>query len=224
LHSIVTHLTLATLLSFNLRMRAHFILPLITVGAHATHGGWGQSKYSKEVLSIPSPKGLQDHSKAPAASHFGAAGWSHSEETSFKAIKTSSKYSKTWKSPPSETSFIPVPVHTTTKVTEKPKWSPSPCTTSTSSTLTCSHVCHLDFFGTILAYPTVVEYSSVYAQTVNVYVTEYSDGTPGQSSEETITALPAIPDSPLTWTAFGVVLLVGSVRKSLKNLSMLIKL
>ncbi|KIW00998.1 uncharacterized protein PV09_07516 [Verruconis gallopava] len=155
-------------------------------------------KTTPQPLPVTTAKSTEHPEWTKASSYiWPSAGWSDQSKPFEKA-------SKTWAiSTSCKTTAHPSAV-TTAKSSEHPAWTSTPCTTS--STLTCPHVCHLDFFGTLLAYPTVIEYSSVYAQTINAYVTDFSDGSPPRSSEETVTAPPAPPAAPLTWTAFGVVL------------------
>jgi hypothetical protein len=81
---------------------------------------------------------------------------------------------------------------------------PKPEYTKPTSTFTCPTTCRLDFHGTFLQYPTVIVYTPVYSQTINAFVTEFGDGSPGQTAEETITAPAGEAAAPLTWTAFGV--------------------
>jgi hypothetical protein len=112
----------------------------------------------------------------------------------------------------------PAPVHSTpepvyTKPVQVYTKSPEPVYTKPpkandypkpSPTFTCPTTCRLEYHGTFLQYPTVIVYTSVYSQTINAFVTEFGDGSPGQSVEETITAPDGAAPAPLTWTAFGV--------------------
>jgi len=103
------------------------------------------------------------------------------------------------------------PVYSAEQVYTKPPASkeyPKP-----TPVFTCPTTCRLIYHGTFLQYPTVIEYTSVYAETINAFVTQYGDGSPGQTSEETITA-PAAPTAappagPLTWNYSGVALYVS---------------
>lgn len=138
-------------------------------------------------------KGHQDGPKGPRHNEYGKG---EAKEIDYKPIPIPEPvYSK------------PEPIYTKPELvyTKPPKSKEYPKPTTT---FTCPTTCRLDFHGTFLEYPTVIVYSSVYAQTVNALITELSDGSPGQSVEETITAPPGPAEAPLTWTAFGVELSV----------------
>jgi hypothetical protein len=106
------------------------------------------------------------------------------------------------------TCTTPEPVYTKH---DMPYSNPAPIYTKPTSTLTCPTTCRLDFHGTFLEYPTIIEWSSEYAETINAFITGFEDGSPAQTREETITASAGPAAAPMTWEAFGVQLLVDSL-------------
>lgn len=98
------------------------------------------------------------------------------------------------------TCTTPEPVYTKHEI---PYSKPAPIYVTPTSTSTCPTTCRLDFHGTLLEYPTMIEWSSVYAETINAFVTGFDDGSPAQTREETITAPPGPAAAPMTWEAFG---------------------
>ena len=158
-------------------MRAHHILlPLTATLVHALPGGGWDSTGHHGQDDEPKHYGYQTNGDYGADC-----------DSSYPAHSAYTKH---------EVSYTkPEPVYT------KPKDYPKP-----TPTFTCPTSCRLIYHGTFLAYPTVIEYTSVYAETVNAYVTEYADGSPDEMSEETMTAAAAPTAAPLTWTYSGVTL------------------
>jgi len=156
----------------------HVLLALVATLAHALPGGgWdgsGQHDDPKHHGGQPGAYDGEDCETKPLP-----------QPAYSKPEPVYTKHEGTWSNP--------APVYSKSKDYPKP-----------TSTFTCPTTCRLIYHGTFLAYPTVIEYSSVYAETINAYVTEYADGSPGQTVEETVTAPPAPTTAPLTWNAFGV--------------------
>ncbi|OCK78366.1 hypothetical protein K432DRAFT_406534, partial [Lepidopterella palustris CBS 459.81] len=78
------------------------------------------------------------------------------------------------------------------------------------STRTCSSACEVDVTATLLTYPGQVSTATVtfYSRSVDVYITEYPDGTNRTSTGPTITVPPPAPakTSDITWDFSGVTL------------------